>query len=70
MVDKPVQGRADTSDRRRSDRENPADTVSGWVEGGVVVEATALTKLALSVQHLLVAGVVVPLFGRTLPTRT
>lgn len=35
----------------------------------VAIEATALTKGVLALQHLLVAGVVVPLFARTLPAR-
>ncbi len=33
----------------------------------IAIEATALTKLVLSSQHLLVAGIVVPVFARTLP---
>lgn len=33
----------------------------------IAIEATAVTKLVLALQHLLVAGVVIPLFARTLP---
>jgi large exoprotein involved in heme utilization and adhesion len=33
----------------------------------VAIEATAITKAVLALQHLLVAGVVIPLLARTLP---
>ncbi len=33
----------------------------------IAIEATALTKVVLALQHLLVAAVVIPLFARTLP---
>jgi hypothetical protein len=33
----------------------------------IAIEATALTKLVLVIEHLLVAAVVIPLFARTLP---
>lgn len=33
----------------------------------IAIEATAMTKVVLSLMHLLVAGTVIPLFARTLP---
>jgi uncharacterized membrane protein len=36
----------------------------------VAIEATVATKIVLAVQHLLVAGAIIPLFARTLPTAT
>lgn len=36
----------------------------------IAIEATAVTKTVLALQHLLVAGAVIPLFARTLPATT